>query len=281
GGLGDRRDAAVANWSLDWRHDCRALRTRADLGNFCPFRIGAVGSGKVVPSGRVKLIQPFETGVVRAIHVRDGQSVKAGDVLIELDPTMTAAEQEHIRSDLIAAQLDAARLRAALNDSDNPENLFQPPAGASPDLVAMQRQFLAEQTKEYRAKLASLDSQRTQKQAESGTVAAAVYKLEATIPIIQQRADIQKFLNDKGLSSKLTYLETLQLLTEHEKELAVQKSRLDEANAAPVDGVIQQLTVHTVGGVVTPAQQLAVVVPSDAVLEVDAMVSNRDIGFIH
>ena len=61
--------------------------------------IVASASGKVVPSGRVKLIQPFETGVVRAIHVRDGQSVKAGDVLIELDPTMTEAEEKHIRSD--------------------------------------------------------------------------------------------------------------------------------------------------------------------------------------
>ena len=50
---------------------------------------------------------------------------------------------------------------------------------------------------------------------------------------------------------------------------------------APVDGVVQQLAVHTVGGVVTPAQQLAVVVPSEAVLEVEAMISNRDIGFVH
>jgi autotransporter strand-loop-strand O-heptosyltransferase len=50
---------------------------------------------------------------------------------------------------------------------------------------------------------------------------------------------------------------------------------------APVDGVVQQLAVHTVGGVVTPAQQLAVVVPADAALEVEAMVSNRDIGFDH
>ena len=94
--------------------------------------IVASATGKIVPSGRVKLIQPFDTGVVRAIHVHDGQSVKAGEVLIELDPTMTEAEQEHIKSDLIAAQLNIARLRAAL--SDNPEATFQPPAGASPDL---------------------------------------------------------------------------------------------------------------------------------------------------
>ena len=98
--------------------------------------IVASATGKIVPSGRVKLIQPFDTGVVRAIHVHDGQSVKAGEVLIELDPTMTEAEQEHIRSDLMAAQLNIARLRAAL--SDNPEAMFQAPAGASPDLIAMQ-----------------------------------------------------------------------------------------------------------------------------------------------
>jgi len=294
--------------------------------------IVASASGKIVPSGRVKLIQPFETGVVRAIHIRDGQSVKAGDVLIELDPTMTAAEQGHIRSDLIAAQLDIARLRAALSDSDKPENLFQAPAGASPALVNMQRKFLAQQIDEHRAKLAALDRQRAQKEAERATIAATIAKLDASGPLIQQRVDIRKYLADKELGSKLAYLEIQQLLTENEKDLMVQKSRLQEADAAsaaitesraqadaefhrtlfgelteaerkaggladdlakaeqrtklqlltaPVDGVVQQLSVHTVGGVVTPAQQLAVVVPADAVLEVEAMVSNRDIGFVH
>src|SRR5215467_2172711 len=76
--------------------------------------IVAVASGKIIPSGRTKTIQPFETGVVRAIHVSDGQSVKAGDLLIELDPTMNAAELGHLRSDLDASQIEAARLKAAL-----------------------------------------------------------------------------------------------------------------------------------------------------------------------
>ena len=292
----------------------------------------ASASGKIVPDGRVKLIQPFETGVVRAIHVRDGQSVKAGDLLIELDPTMTAAEQGHIRSDLVAAQLDVARLRALLSDSDDPQAAFQPPALADAGQVSMQRQFLARQSEEFRAKLAALDRQRVQKEAESGTVAAMIGKLEASAPLIEQRVDILKTLSDKQLGSKLTYLESVQALTENQKERGVQKSRLEEANAAvaaiietraheaaefrralfselaeaerkaaglsvdlvkaeertklqlltaPVDGIVQQLSVHTVGGVVTPAQQLGVVVPSDAVLEIEAMISNRDIGFVH
>src|SRR5262245_62052298 len=53
--------------------------------------IVASASGRVIPSGRTKVIQPLETGVVRAIQVRDGQIVKAGQVLVELDPTINEA----------------------------------------------------------------------------------------------------------------------------------------------------------------------------------------------
>src|SRR6516162_6282885 len=52
----------------------------------------ATAPGKIVPSGRIKVVQPFEAGVVRAIRVRDGGSVKMGDVMIELDPTLSAAD---------------------------------------------------------------------------------------------------------------------------------------------------------------------------------------------
>ena len=58
--------------------------------------IVASASGKIMPSGRTKVVQPFETGVVRSIGVQDGQTVKAGDVLIELDPTVNAADRDHL-----------------------------------------------------------------------------------------------------------------------------------------------------------------------------------------
>ena len=82
--------------------------------------IVASATGKIVPSGRTKVIQPFETGVVRSIRVQDGQAVKAGDVLIELDPTVNAAERDHLHNDFVAEQLNIARLRAALAGGDNP-----------------------------------------------------------------------------------------------------------------------------------------------------------------
>ena len=294
--------------------------------------IVASATGKIVPSGRTKVIQPFETGVVRSIRVQDGQAVKAGDVLIELDPTVNAAERDHLHNDLLAEQLNIARLRAALAGGDDRVADFTPPADADPVLISTQRQLLLSQVNEHRAKIAALARQQAQKEAEQATTAATIHKLETMIPVIQQRVDIRKTLMDKELGSKITYFETLQLLVEQQGELSVQKSHLHEAEAAvaairetrgqavaeyrhtlsdelakaeqkangltqdlikaeqktrlqlltaPVDGVVQQLAIHTVGGVVTPAQSLLVVVPSDSRLEIEAMVSNRDIGFVH
>jgi len=292
--------------------------------------IVATAPGKIIPTGYSKVIQPFETGVVHAILVTNGQNVNAGDVLIELDSTINAGEINHLKSDLESAQLDIARLRAALTDTDDPLGAFHPPEGANPALVAMQRQFLVAQVSEHRAKIAALDGQRAQKEAELGTISATVDKLEAVIPTIEERVNIRKALSE--YSSRLQYYEILQQLTESQQERLVQKSHLKEAKAAvaaiietrgqtnaeyrrtlfgelteaerkaaglaadlskaeqrtklqqltaPVSGMVQQLSVHTVGGVVTPAQSLAVIVPSDSQLEIEAMVSNRDVGFVH
>jgi hemolysin D len=291
----------------------------------------ATAPGKIIPRGRSKVVQPFEIGVVRAIHVYDGQSVKQGDVLIELDPTMNAAEREHLQSDLIAAQLDVARLRAALAEAPDPLPEFHPPPGADPKLVNMQRQFLLMQTAEQLAKLAALDGQKTQKEAERATAAAAIAKIEAVIPLLQQQVDMRKTLFEHETGSKLLYLQTVQQLVEQQQELNIQKSHYRESDAsvsaitearaqtaaeyrralfddlakaepkaaglaqdlikaeqrtrlqlltAPVDGVVQQLAVHTVGGIVTPAEPLLVLVPAGTQLEIEAKVSNRDIGFV-
>lgn len=292
--------------------------------------IVATASGKIIPTGRSKVIQPFETGVVRAIRVANGQMVNAGDSLIELDPTINEGEINHVRSDLQSAQLDIARLSAALTDSDDPLAAFRPPEGADRALVATQRSLLLAQLTEHKAKIAALDGQKAQKEAELATITASVNKLEAVIPTIEERVNIRKTLDQYG--SRLQYFEVLQQLTESQQERLVQKSRMKESQAAvaaiietraqtraeyrrtlfgelaeakrkaaglsadlskaeqrtklqqltaPVSGMVQQLAINTVGGVVTPAQSLMVIVPSDSQLEIEAMVNNHDIGFVH
>jgi len=299
--------------------------------SFGKVDIVTTATGRIVPSGRTKIIQPFETGVVRAIHVRDGQAVTTGEVLIELDPTMNAAELGHLKNDLIATRLEAARLSAALAGNENPSIDFHPPQGASFEAIEMHRRFLASQAAEHNAKLQEIKRQESQKEAERETIKATINKLGETIPLLQERVNVRKYLTEKELGSKLLYLTDLQELVGQQQDLLVQKSRyreigeavaalaetwiktgaeyqrtlLDElAKAeqkaaglaqdvikaeqrtklqyliAPVDGVVQQLAIHTIGGVVTPAQALAVIVPQDSRLEIEAMVPNRDIGFV-
>jgi hemolysin D len=293
--------------------------------------IVAIAPGKVIPAGRIKLVQPLEAGVVRSIHIHDGSVVKAGDVLIELDPTISTADVKHMNGDLLAAQLDIARLRAALAGHDDLLGAFKPPRQAPEELVQTQRQLLLTQTQEHRVKIAEMDRQIAQKDAERQTVAATVAKLEATVPLLQERVDLRKYLYEGKLGSKINYLSELQDLVSQQQERLVQQSKQREADAAiatmnetrlklqaeyrhtllddsakaeqkaaaltqevikaeqkakqgvltaPIDGVVQQLAVHTIGGVVTPAQALAIIVAADGEVEIEAAVSNRDIGFV-
>lgn len=292
----------------------------------------AVAQGRVVPSGRTKTVQPMQTGVVRTIAVEDGQLVKAGQTLIELDPTEATADRDRIRSDLSAAKAEAARLRAALEVvNGNPDAVFAAPAGLSAELARMQSQLLANQIAEQRAKLAALDREQARREADRATVVQTIAKLNATLPLIRERAEALFDLSKRGTSSRFQYLQLQQDLVGQEQELLVQKIKLTEADAsiaataeqrrqteaefrrqlytglaeaerkaasleqelakadqqvdllrltAPVDGYVQQLAIHTVGGVVTTAQPLMVIVPEDSRLEVEAFIPNKDIGFV-
>jgi hemolysin D len=293
----------------------------------------ATASGKIVPTGRTKTIQPLETGIVSAIHVRDGDSVTAGQVLIELDRTVTQAERRHVAQDLVASQLDVARL-AALRDSFEagtvPRELAVP-AGASDADVARTKSSMRAQAAEQLAKLASINRQIEQKHAESQSITATIAKIDASLPLVEEGASIRRKAMEIEYGNHIAYLDAQTRLVEQQNERIVQQRKMVEIAAArqaleqqieqtkaayehqilndlsdaekkvaelgqdlvkaerktgeqilrsPIDGTVQQLAIHTVGGVVTPAQQLLVVVPADSRLEAEAMISNRDIGFV-
>jgi hemolysin D len=293
----------------------------------------ATASGKIVPTGRTKTIQPLETGIVSAIHVRDGDSVTAGQVLIELDRTVTQAERKHVAQDLVASQLDVARL-AALRDSFEAETIpreLAAPAGASEADLARTRSSIRAQAAEQLAKLASINRQIEQKLAESQSITATIAKIDATMPLVEESATIRRKAMEIQYGNHIAYLDAQTRLVEQQNERLVQQRKLVEIAAArqaleqqieqskaayqhqvlndlsdaekkvaelsqdlikadqktgeqilrsPIDGTVQQLAMHTVGGVVTPAQQLMTIVPTDSHLEAEAMISNRDIGFV-
>lgn len=293
----------------------------------------ATAPGKIVPNDRTKVIQPIETATVKAIKVSDGQAVKAGDVLIELDATAATADSARLGNDLTTVRLQAARARAVLAAiaSGKPPALERLPEVADGRLAQEQR-ILDGQFSEYQAKLSRIDADIARREAELASTREIVRKLEQTAPIARQRAQDFKGLVEKNFISKHGYLEKEQARIEQEADLATQRSRLRELAAslqearsqratlvaetrrialdslneaeqkaasygnelvkaetrgrlmtltAPVDGTVQQLAVHTVGGVVTPAQPLMVIVPKDNPIEVEAYVENKDVGFVN
>jgi hemolysin D len=291
----------------------------------------AVATGRTLPIANVKLIQPVEIAAVRAIHVRNGQQVRRGQLLIELDPTAATAEEAQATQGLLASRIAEARNDALLAHLQGRPATFQAPPGASPDIVATQNEFVRSKVAEYEAQRAGLVQARAQRSAELRSALAEVRKLRETLPLIDQQLAARRELTERGHFSRLRMLEYEQMRIEHVQNIEVQESAAERARAsianvdadmaslrerfaadasgelsgaetdsslreeelrksarrrqlqqlrAPVDGTVQQLVVHTVGGVVQPAQTLMVIVPSGSEVEVEAMVLNKDIGFV-
>jgi hemolysin D len=292
--------------------------------SFGQVDIVAIAQGRVIPSGHSKTIQPLELGTVAAIHVTNGQSVRRGELLVELDTRAARAEVDRLRQSVEAATEDLQRYRilarwaAQVADELSPE-----PSGED--------SLLQDIWSAHQARLAVLREARRRHRAEHLTAAQELKKLEAVMPLVTRRAEDQKALADAKLLAEQQYLDAEQQRIEATHDLLTQRHRVDEllvrieeisvqirsselefrrdavqrvedaarrveeadqeliksqarlsalTITAPVDGRVEQLAVHHPGAVVTPAQALMVVVPVDEVLEVEAVLENKDIGFV-
>ena len=149
--------------------------------------IVAVATGKIVPLGGLQTIQPLEIGVVRAIHVRDGQEIKKGDLLVELDPTESEVDKGQVVREFIAATAELRRLEANLRALDKNPSEFMPPEDAPAHLVSMHREKLKSDMLAHEAKTAAYDAEYSRRVAERAAILAEITKLESTIPLVRER----------------------------------------------------------------------------------------------
>ncbi|MDZ4398249.1 biotin/lipoyl-binding protein, partial [Hydrogenophaga sp.] len=144
----------------------------------------ATAQGKIVPNDRTKTIQSFDTASVKAIHVTDGQRVKAGDLLIELDATAAQADTERVVGEQAVALLQVARGRALLDAlSFGREPLLARPAGVDDARYLEGQRLLAGQYAEYAARLSRIVADTARREAELRSTQELVKKLEQTVPI--------------------------------------------------------------------------------------------------
>ena len=289
--------------------------------------IVATAQGKIIASGYSKTLQPYETGVITAIHVQDGQTVTKGELLIELDPTLNRADRDRAFNEYRAAKVEAARLRALIAG----RSTFDPPADGHPPFVLLQTQLLREQQAQQQARVEAARDLIDQRKAALEQTKENVRRLETTLPMETERAETHRRLLEHQAVTRLDYLQVEEQRINKTQELAGQQQKLIQDQAAlseaeknhraivsefqqakqaelsatetkaaslalevtkagqkadlqrltsPIDGVVQQLAVHTVGGVVTPAQPLLIIVPREHAVEVEAQVENKDVGFV-
>lgn len=203
----------------------------------------ATAGGKVVPSGNVKVIQPIEIGTIRAIHVKNGEHVAAGELLVELDPTLATADEAAASAGLLTSELQAARNAALLAHLEGRPARFVAPPGTSPEVARAQQQFISTAIAEYEGQRVSLVERRAQHNADLAAAEAEIDKLEETLPLVDRQISAREELTEKGYFSKLKLLEYQQLRVEHVQNLAVQRANYARAKAliADIDAQLTQL----------------------------------------
>lgn len=291
--------------------------------------IHATATGRIIPIGKTKPVASSETAIVLAIHVADGDRVKQGDVLVELDATQSEADAIRLRRERLELLLTAARAKSLIEGRDE----LVAPAGEDvpPILLALYRQELLHKAADHHAAVVSLEQDRRQKEAELKTAQAEVERLQQTVPLLAEQARVKEEMSAKGWQSRTDYLkvqqefidrrqgldgalqkrtqaeagiqgateklhqleeqfrsENLSQLAEAEQKAASITQELAKAEqrdrqmklTAPVDGVVQQLSVNAPGAVVTPANPVLMVVPDNEGIAIEALLQNKDAGFI-
>ncbi|MNJ17583.1 Hemolysin secretion protein D, chromosomal [compost metagenome] len=304
--------------------------TLALLWATCGFLdIHASASGRLMVSSHTKVIQAHEAGEVSAIHVRDGQRVKSGDMLVTLNPIGVGTELNERQAQLTFKRLEQARAQALLSNA--PLANYLPPGDLPLEQVSAARAQLESTWKEIRANLDSLRAEITINQANQHARSVEIAALGKLASNIRRRLEARRAMAAEQLLPQVELLEQEKEQLEVERSLAQQHAELQVLKAearnraeqldsylaktqreqhdvlnstrqdiailqqqlirlrdkqrqqtlvAPVDGVVQQLAVHTLGGAVQPAQQLLVIVPEGIELDAEVLVLNKDVGFV-
>jgi hemolysin D len=288
----------------------------------------AIAPGKVIPNGYVRVLQAEDKGIIKKIHVVDGQKVQKGDLLLELDTTFSAADLAKVKREAVHASLEVERLTA-----EKENRPFLPRKVPEADEKDIQAQTALYHSRNFEYQTRIEEARHTVEQYQQNLQSARVEKNKLTK--LHQLAEekehkLEQLVNENAIS-KFTLLdqqgkreEVERNLEEQESIIRAQESLLSKSQAslarvlaeknvdvdtklvdarqklfystealkkaeeknrlstivAPDDGYVSNLAVHSIGGIVTPAQVLLEVVPNKVSLEVEAWVANKDIGFI-
>lgn len=247
----------------------------------------STGTGKVIPSSRDQVLQSLEGGILTQLLVHEGDEVQAGQIVAQLDPTRSESNVGESAARYRAALAAAARLTAEVNDQPL---VFPAELKKYPELVASETRLY----KTRRAQLSDATAQFNQSLSLANRELAITQRLAKTGAA--SSVEVLRLQRDKSdLELKLTDMRS-QYYVQAREELAkanaeadsmsqVVKGREDTVTRltirSPMHGIVKNIKVSTVGGVIPPNGELMNIVPMNDRLLIEARLSPRDIAFIH
>lgn len=247
----------------------------------------STGTGKVISSSKEQVIQSLEGGILTKLYVKEGQIVEKGQVLAALDPTRLTSNVKESESLLISSKITAARLTAEVTG--------QPLV--FPDDVKGQTKLIAEATALYRSRRANLE------ESVSGLQQAlrlVEQELRLTEPLVakgaasdvevlrlkRQANDLRNQMNDVKNQYMVQAREELtKANTDIDTQEQIVKGKSDTLSRtvfkSPVRGVVKEIDVMTIGGVISQNGKLMTIVPTNEKLLIEARISPRDVAFVH
>lgn len=205
--------------------------------------IVASAEGKIIPSARVKQIQPLEKGVVKKILVKEGQLVEQGDALIELDATISLADKSRLESDLnstelqlkVSKQLLAKLTQTADDETTDDFEIF--------DRHPLHRELLRQHWLTYSSEHQALKSSLDKTLAEQAANQEVINKLSLTLPIVTERSQKLKTLHQQSFVSENDYLDVEQQRIQQFHDLAAEKQRAKQLKAIAQE-LIENMRLH-------------------------------------
>ncbi len=242
--------------------------------------------GKVIPIGRVQIVQSVDGGAIDKIFVKEGDHVKKGELLVVLDKIKVQAAVDEARAKVAALKSQKTRIDAELFDKPLrfPDDVL-----AFQDFTRNQEQLYQKRRAALQSELASLNNMKRLLQQEldlnmpllaSGDVARSeIIRMQRSIVDVEGQISGRKAKYIQELQQE--YTKTEEDLVTAQQILAQREDALASTELlAPTDGIVKNVRLTTVGGVLRPGDEVLQIVPTGEKLIVEAQVSPRDIAFV-
>lgn len=242
--------------------------------------------GQVIPAGRIQIVQSSDGGVIADIAVKEGDRVRKGQVLVTLDRVRLAAAVDEGKAKVASLKTVKARIEAELFDQPL---VFPADVAEFPDFVANQRQLFAKRTAAQAQDMAALtrmlglvrqEVAMNRPLVEYGDVSRSeMLRLERSVADIEGQIAGRR---NKYLQELQTeYAKVEEELVSAEQALTQRAVALDDTVlTAPTDGIVKNIRLTTIGGVLRPSDEVLEIVPTGDELIVEAKVSPTDIAYV-